>query len=224
MLFLFLQRNVVNHIFGKIQFLGGLLYRILAAETLCYQLGYTGGGIGFGSGFFFFGGSTGYHQDEFTLGRIDGVLFHSLAQGGSDNLFVELGQLPAQTDGAVIAEGFGQILQGGQQLVGSFVEDHGALLFFQALQMLPSAFLCGGKEALEAEAAGCLSGDAQCGNGSTGAGNGTDLDTGSGALLYKILTGIGNGGAACVRHQGAGFTGQNPLCNFIALEGLVMPL
>ena len=40
-----------------------------------------------------------------------------------------------------------------EQLVGSFVEDHGALLFFQALQMLPSAFLCGGKEALEAEAA-----------------------------------------------------------------------
>ena len=134
----------------------------------------------------------------------------------------ELTKLPAQADGPVRAEGLQQILQGGGQLVGGFIEDHGPLLLFETLQMLPAALLGGGQEALEAEPPGGLAGNAESGDGGTGAGNGTDLDSGSHALLDQILAGIGNGGTACIGDLGAGLTGQDPLYDLITFDSLVV--
>ena len=56
---------------------------------------------------------------------------------------MELGQLPAQADAPVRAKGLPQVLQGGQQLVGGFVENHGALFRLQRLQVLPAALFRG---------------------------------------------------------------------------------
>ena len=61
------------------------------------------------------------------------------------------------------------------------------------------------QEAFEAETAGGLTGNAQGGDGGTGAGDGADHDARVMALLYQILAGVGNGGAAGIGDQGAGF-------------------
>ena len=135
---------------------------------------------------------------------------------------MELGQLPAEADGPVGAEDLGHVLQGGQQLVGSLVEDHGAVLLPQGFQMLPPAFLGGGQEALKAEAARGLAGDAQGGDDGAGAGNGADGDACLGTLAHQILAGIGNGGRPRIGNQSAGFSCQDPVQDHIALGGLVM--
>ena len=160
--------------------------------------------------------------DILTLGGIFRVFCHCFAQGGADHFLVELGQLPAEADAPVFPEGLRQIFQGGQQLVGSFIEDHGALFALQGFQVLPAALFGGGEEALKAEPARCLAGDAQRRDGGTGAGNGTDSDACGGALLHQILAGIGNGRTAGIGYQGAGLTGQDPFHNFITFESLVV--
>ena len=88
--------------------------------------------------------------------------------------------------------------------------------------MLPAAFFRSGEEALEAEPAGGLPGNAQRRNGGAGAGDGADGDTGLGALLDQILPGVGDGGAARVGNQRAGLPGENAVDDPVALCGLVM--
>ena len=88
--------------------------------------------------------------------------------------------------------------------------------------MFPAALLGGGQEAFEAESSGGLAGDGQRRDGCAGTGDGTDRNAGCGALLYQILTGIGDSGTAGIGYQGAGLAGQDPLDNFIAFECLVV--
>ena len=135
---------------------------------------------------------------------------------------MELAQLPAEADGTFRAEYLHHVLQGIHQLVGRFVKNHGALFCPQGRKMLPAAFFAHGEEALKAKPAGGLPGNAQCGDGGTGTGNGADGDACGGTFLHQILTGVRDGGASCIGNQGAGLTGQNPLHNAASLEGFVM--
>ena len=109
---------------------------------------------------------------------------------------MKLCQLPAQTDGAVSAEDFRHIRQRGHQLVGGFVEDHRPGLGSQGVQMLPAAFFRRGEEALKAEPAGGLPGNAQRRDGGAGTGDGANDDAGFSALLDQVLAGVGDGGAS----------------------------
>ena len=93
---------------------------------------------------------------------------------------MQLGQFPAEADPAVCTKSIPKIFQCRYQLVGRFIENHGPLLFLQALQMLPAALLGSGQETFETEPPRCLTGDAQGSNGGAGAGNGADGDAGSG--------------------------------------------
>ena len=135
---------------------------------------------------------------------------------------MELGQLPAQTDGALAPESRGKIRQGVQQLMGGVIENHGACFVLQAVQVLPAAFFRRGQEAFKTESAGGLAGNAQGGNGGAGAGNGAYGNARRGALLHQVLAGVGNGGRPRVGYQGAGFSCQDSVQYFFALEGLVV--
>ena len=98
------QGGIINHIFGKIQFLRGLLDGILSAQTLLHKLPHSFRGI-IGSGdLLFLHGSAGDHQNEFALGRGGTVLSHGFAQGGAHHFFVKLCQFPAKADPPVGAK------------------------------------------------------------------------------------------------------------------------
>ena len=135
---------------------------------------------------------------------------------------MKLCQLPAQTDGAVSAEDFRHIRQRGHQLVGGFVENHRPGLGSQGVQMLPAAFFRRGEEALKAEPAGGLPGNAQRRDGGAGTGDGANDDAGFSALLDQVLPGVGDGGTARVGDQRAGLPGENAVNDPVALRGLVM--
>ena len=88
--------------------------------------------------------------------------------------------------------------------------------------MLTTALFGGRQEAFKAESAGALTGDAQRGDDRAGTGNGAYGDACLGTLLHQIFAGIRDGGAAGIRNQSAGLTGEDPLYNKITLTGLVM--
>lgn len=88
--------------------------------------------------------------------------------------------------------------------------------------MLPAAFFRRGEEALKAEPAGGLPGNAQRRDGGTGTGDGANDDAGFSALLDQVLPGVGDGGTARVGDQRAGLPGENAVNDPVALCGLVM--
>ena len=135
---------------------------------------------------------------------------------------MELCQLPAKADGAVLSENLRHALQGVHKLMGSFVEDHGPLLVYKRIQMLPAAFRGGGEKTLKAKSTGSLTGDAQGGDHGTGTGNGAHGNACVCALLYKLLAGVGDGGTSGVGYQRAGLPGKDPVQDHITLLRLVM--
>ena len=144
------------------------------------------------------------------------------AQGGAEHFFMELGQLPAQGNPAVRSENSGHVLQGGQKLMGRFVEHHGAGLRSQGVQVLLPAFFCRGEEALKGEAAGGQAGDAQGRDDGAGTGYGGDGNARLGAQPDQVLAGVGDGGGACVGDQGAHLSGLHPLQELLAPGRLVV--
>ena len=83
--------------------------------------------------------------------------------------------------------------------------------------MFPAAFFVDGEEALEGEASGGQTADGQGVDGGAAAGNGPDLHAVFCAQPHQILAGVRDGGGAGVRHQSAGFPGQQSIQN--ALPG-----
>ena len=67
-----------------------------------------------------------HYQDELSFWGVIPIESGSLCQGSAADLLVELGQLPTQGDTAVRAEGGGEVLQRGEELVGSLVKEYGA--------------------------------------------------------------------------------------------------
>ncbi len=59
-----------------------------------------------------------HYQDELSFWGVIPIESGSLCQGSAADLLVELGQLPTQGDTAVRAEGGGEVLQRGEELVG----------------------------------------------------------------------------------------------------------
>lgn len=102
---------------------------------------------------------------------------------------MQFGQLPAQGDLPVGTEGIPQIGQGGAQLVGSLVEDHGALLGFQGLQMFPPAFAVDGEEAFKGKPAGGKAADRQRVYRRAAAGDGEHLHIVLGAQAHSSSPG-----------------------------------
>ena len=81
--------------------------------------------------------------------------------------------------------------------------------------MFPAAFFVDSEEPFKGEAPGGQTADSQGVDGGAAAGNGPDLYAVFCAQPHQILAGIGDGGGAGVRHQSAGFPGQQPIQNVL---------
>ena len=99
-----------------------------------------------GCGVAFF--DSGHNQHIFSAGFPGGVFFHRLGQCGALHFFVQLGQLPAQGDGAV-PQAFQQGGKGLPQAVGRFVEDKGMRQAANCLQRRIALPFFDGKKALK---------------------------------------------------------------------------
>ncbi len=102
---------------------------------------------------------------------------------------MELGQLPAQRYLPLPAKSVRQVPEGGNQLVGRLVEDHGPLLPRQGFQVGPAVFLVHGQKALKGEAAGGQAGGCQRRDQGAGTRDGYHRDPGSGTQGHQILPG-----------------------------------
>ena len=118
-----------------------------------------------------------HYQDELSFWGVIPIESGSLCQGSAADLLVELGQLPTQGDTAVRAEGGGEVLQRGEELVGSLVKEYGALFPPQGFQPLPAVPPVDGEKALEHEAAGRQAADCQGTDASAAAGDRDMIDT-----------------------------------------------
>ena len=114
---------------------------------------------------------------------------------------MELGQLPAQRYLPLPAKSVRQVPEGGNQLVGGLVEDHGPLLPPQGLQVGPAVFLVHGQKALKGEAAGGLAGGCQRRDQGAGTRDGYHRDPGSGTQGHHLLPRVGDGRHPRVRDQ-----------------------
>lgn len=161
-------------------------------------------------------GSALQHQDELALGLRDLVVGHRFAQGHAQGLLVELGELPAEGEAAVRVEGVPEVRKGGAELVGGLMEEHGAFLRLEGGQALPALLLIHGEEAFKAEAARGEAGDRQGVDGGAAAGDGDDRHAVFRAEPHETLPGVGDGGGAGVRHQGAALSRQEALQNGLA--------
>ena len=117
-----------------------------------------------------------------------------LAEGGLPDLLVELGQLPAQGDAALRAKGGGQVVQGGAQLVGCFVKDHGALFVQKIGQPFPFLLAVHRQKALEHPAGGVLPRNRQRRDTGRGGGHRHDLDAAGQRIPDDDLAGVGDAG------------------------------
>ena len=137
---------------------------------------------------------------------------------------MELGQFPAQRDPPLRSEGRQQVIQGGAQLMGRLVEDHGALLPAKALEVRRTVLLVHRQKALEGEPAGGQTADRQRRHQRAGAGNGAHLHPRLSALRHQLFAGVADGRCARVRHQSAVFSRQNAAQDLRAAALGVMPV
>ena len=92
----------------------------------------------------------------------------------------------------------------------------------QRVQMGAAVFFRGGEEALKGKSTGGQPRNTQSGDGGAGTGNGADGDPGFRAESDQVLSGVGDGGRACVRDQRAGFSAEDALDDFRTADGLVV--
>ena len=136
---------------------------------------------------------------------------------------MELRELAAEGDRPIRAEGRAQILERAQELMRRLIEDHGALLGFQALEVLGAVPARDGEKALKAEPLCGKTGDGERRDDGAAAGDGDDLHAVLGAEAHEILPGVGDGGHAGVRDEGAALPREQPLENLrAALEFIVL--
>ena len=161
------------------------------------------------------------HQDKLPPGRRLPIEEGCLGERGADGLLVDLAQLPAQGGGPV-TEDVQQIRQGGVQLVGRLVENHGALLPGQGLEALPPLPPAGGEEALEGEASGGQAREGQGADQGAAPGNSDDVHPVLGAQAHQLLPRVADGGHPRVGYQSAALPGQQPAQHRLAGGGAVV--
>ena len=134
---------------------------------------------------------------------------------------MELGELPAEKAAVGPEASLRSERVGGA--CGGLVEEHGALLRLEGGRRSQHSLLVHGEEALKAEAACGEAGDRQgVDGGSAAAGDGDDGDALQSAEAHETLPGVGDGGGAGVRHQGAALPGEEALEDGLAGGGLVV--
>ena len=92
--------------------------------------------------------------------------------------------------------------------MGGFVEDHGALLRRQGLQMRPAVFFVHRQKALEGKPSGRQSGHRQGGDKGAGAGDGHHGNIRLGTALHQQLTWVADGRRAGICDQRTALTGH----------------
>ena len=148
-------------------------------------------------------------QHELPLGTLLLIPGGGLAQGGAENLLVELGQLPAQRDPPVPESGQ-QIVQRRPQAVGSLIKDQRPLLPQQTLEPFPPLGLVRRQEPLEGEPPCGQPADRQRGDQRAAPRHRLDRHPAFRAETHQVLPRVGDGGGARVRHQGAALPRLNP--------------
>ena len=93
------------------------------------------------------------------------------------------------------------------------IEDHGAPLPPQGLQMGPAVFLVHGEKSLKGKAPGGQAGGCQGGHQGAGTRNGHHIHPLFSAQSHQFLTGITDGRGARVGDQGAALPGQQAVQN-----------
>ena len=126
-----------------------------------------------------------------------------LAQRRFPDLLVELGQLPAEGDAPLRAEGGGQVVQRGAQLVGRFVEDDRPLFALQLGQPLPLLLFVYRQKTLEHPAGGVLTGDGQRRHTGGGCRNGHHLDAPGQCVPHDHFARVRDAGHTGIAAQGA---------------------
>ena len=121
---------------------------------------------------------------------------------------MELGEFPAQRDTPLGAKGIPQIPQGGRQLVGRLVEQHGPLLTPELLQVGPAIFLVHSQKSLKGKPAGGQARGRQRGDQGARSRDGNHAHTGGGALGHQLLAGVADRRGARVSDQSAVFARQ----------------
>ena len=135
---------------------------------------------------------------------------------------MELGQLPAQGDAAVCPKGGGQVVQGGAQFVGGFVEDDRALFLQKLGQTLLFLLAVHGQKALEHPAGGVLPGHGQRGDAGRCRRDGHHLDAPGQRVPHDDLARVGNAGHPGVAAQGTALPCLDALQNGFALLQCVL--
>ena len=102
------------------------------------------------------------------------------------------------------------------------MEDHGALLAPQLLQLLTALGFARGEEALEGKAARRQTRHRQGVHRRAAAGDGDDGHALLGAELHQILAGVGDGRRARIGDEGAALAAQQALDDLLTCAGTVM--
>ena len=135
---------------------------------------------------------------------------------------MQLCQLARERDLPLAAERIAQVAERAQQLVRRFVEDHGARLALQPLQMLTAGLAAHGEKAFEAKLLRRQAGHGQRGDGGAGAGDDLHVDALLGALAHDVLAGVGDGGHAGVGHERARLAREQPRDDLLTAGVLVV--
>ena len=74
-------------------------------------------------------------EDVFTARVVGGVVVNGVGEGHTEDLFVEFREFTADGDAATLSKGGEEIREGVAELVGGFMEEHGARFLFEELEM-----------------------------------------------------------------------------------------
>jgi hypothetical protein len=107
-------------------------------------------------------------------------------------------------------------------LISMFYEFHTEVFFAVWMWIIAAALFVDGKKALEGEPSGGQTGNGQRIDGGAAAGDGENRDTVLGAQANQILTGIGDGGGACVSDQRTVLAGEKPVEDALTGADVVM--
>ena len=126
-----------------------------------------------------------------------------LPEGGLPDLFVELGQLTAEGDAPLRAEGVHEVVQRRAQLVGGFVEDDGPLFTQKLSKTLFFLLPVHRQEALEHPAGGVLARDGQRRHAGGRRRDRHDFDAPGQRVPHDDLARVRDAGHSGVRAEGA---------------------
>ena len=130
---------------------------------------------------------------------------------------MQLGQLPAQGNGALRAKGGAQVVQCSAQLVGGLIKNHGAGLPLQKFQPLAALLFGHRQKALKHKPGGILPRNRQRRHAGTGTRHRRYRNAAGNGVFHDLLTGVADAGHTGVRAERAALPRFNAVQNCRAM-------